>query len=380
MRRRTDMTMTAVYLLIISSGLLSLFFVLIIYTWFFRYFRELTTIKTKKRLEKMVSTYVEVSTIKGSIIIKDNIIRKVNTILLLREFVKNSTRRKEVLINIIIDYGDDFIESNHDLLMNLYEVTGIKQYLLKRLSSKRLFTKSLACRQLGGLKVKGTEGRIIKLIACKDNDVRYNVLLAVARLGDLKGLVYALTSDSEKINISYRAVIEIISAFDGSKEDLFEQSLKLSDDYIKGILIKAAANYNLEGLREYYLKYLKSDDKNLRIACIRALCELKNLPNEEYLINMLNDKAWEVRAASAKSLEKIGTSNSFPALEKAAGDSEWWVRHNAASTLVLLPGGKEYASKIINGKDNYAREAIVSVIEITAQSSLVGKSMKKETA
>jgi len=182
--------------------------------------------------------------------------------------------------------------------------------------------------------------------------------------GDINGLIFILTNKSENINISYRAVIEIISAFKGSKEDLIKRTLELSDDYIKGILIKAAADYKFEGLRKYYLKYLKSDDKNLKIACIRALCGLGDSVYEDYIIDMLDDKAWEVRAAAAKSLEKIGTNNCFTALGKTIGDSEWWVRYNVASTLILLPGGKEYASKIINGDDQYAREAVVSVLEM----------------
>ena len=117
-------------------------------------------------------------------------------------------------------------------------------------------------------------------------------------------------------------------------------------------------------LRDYYIKYLKSEDKNLRIACIRALCDLKNSNNEEYIINMLYDKQWEVRAAAAKSLQTIGTSSSFVALAKTAGDSEWWVRHNAACTLILLNGGKEYATNIINSKDKYAKEAVENAIEM----------------
>ena len=352
------MDKTALYLLLISAGLLVLYIVLIIYVWFFRYFTDLTTKKVKKRLEKMFSSFLSVINNNA------NNCQVVNGVQELKSFVKNSLSRKESLINIIINYGDDFIESNHHLLMNLCEVTEIKSFLIKRLTSKSSFKKSLACRQLGELKLENTEKYILKLGACKNNDVRYNVFLAIAKLGDLKGIVYLLTNNYEDIHLSHRAIIEIISAFSSSKEELFYKSLPLSDDYVRGVLIKAAADYKIEGLREYYIKYLKNDDKNLRIACIRALCDLENSNNEEYIINMLDDKEWEVRAASAKSLERIGTSNSFAALAKTAGDSEWWVRHNAACTLILLDGGKEYASKIININDKYAREAVVNAIEM----------------
>lgn len=352
------MTKTALYLLLISSGLLIFYFVAIIYTWFSRYFGEIASSIISRRLRRILSSFIDANE-------NGKIIQRVNAVQELKSFIKYSTKRKEALINIIIECGEEFIDSNHYFLMNLYQVTGIKQFLIKRLTSKSFFIKSLACRQLGELKINNSEAQIFKLISCEDNDVRYNVMLALARLGDIKRLVNILTNNTDKINMSYRAIIEIVSALNGSKEDLIERTLKLTDDnYIKGILIKAAADYKIEGLQDYYLKYLKNDDKNIRIACIRALSVLGNSDNEDHLINMLEDKDWEVRAASAKSLEKVGTSKSFTALGKTTGDSEWWVRHNAASTLVLLPGGKKYASKIINGNDKYAREAIVSVIEL----------------
>lgn len=347
------MTREAMLLLQISAGLFSFFLIAVICSWFYSYFRELNTKKVRRQLEEMVYSYFNTDND-----IKQKVVEKINA------YVRRSAGKKDVLINIIINYGHDFIEDNQERLMEFYEGTGIKAFLVKRLYAKSDNIKSLACRHLGELIVKDTEPYILKLISSKNNDVIYNVLLALSKLGDTNGLVQIFTNDSKNIYISSRAIIEIISVFNGSIEDLFKRTFNLSDDYIKGILIKATANYRIEGLRPYYIDHVKSDDKNLRIASIRALCELKDQADEQYIIPLLEDKDWEVRAAAAKSLEKIGTSNSFTALGKSTGDSVWWVRHNAANTLILIPGGKEYAFEIINGDDQYAREALVSVIEL----------------
>lgn len=349
------MTTEAFYLLIISGGLFSFFFISILGTWLFQYFSELTTNKLRKQLEERLSSYVDAENEK-----KRSDIQKISHI------VGNSARRKELLIDTIISSGDDFIETHHDMLMNFYEVTGIKAFLLKRLRSDNVYINSLACRYLGELKLKGMEANIIELISSKNNDVIYNVMLALAKLGDMKGLVHILINESKHINLSHRAIIEVISVFNGSKEDLFKNTFDLSDDYIKGVLIKATADYRIEGLSEYYINYLSSEDKNLRISSIRALCELNNQDYEDYIISRLHDNDWEVRAAAAKGLVKLGTRKCFMDLGKATGDSVWWVRQNAASTLIHLPGGTEYAYNIINGDDEFAREAVVSVIEMTS--------------
>ncbi|WP_054026705.1 HEAT repeat domain-containing protein [Bacillus sp. FJAT-28004] len=349
------MTKEALYLLLISSALFSFFLISIIVIWFFRYFRESKNNKLKQQLEDVFASYFDAGNEN-----KRTIIQRLNKI------VGKSARRKELFINIVISYDDDFIEANHDKMMNIYELTGVKAFLLKRLQSNSVHIQSLACRHLGELQLRDTKTSIIALISSKNNDVIYNVMLALAKLGDLEGLVHILTNESKNMNLSHRAIIEIISAFNGSKEELFSQTIALSDDYMKGILIKAMAPYRIEGLNEYYIKYLNRDDKNLKIASIRALCELNKEEHEPYILAKLDDHDWEVRAAAAKGLEKIGTHRSLAELGKTTGDSMWWVRHNAASALILIPGGIEFASNIINGDDKFARDAVASVIEMTS--------------
>jgi len=349
------MTKEALYLLLISSGLFSFFFISIIVIWFFRYFRESSTTNIKQQLEKEFASYF--NTGKEN---KRTIIQRLNKI------VGKSARRKELFINIVIRHDDDFMETNHDHLLNIYELTGTKAFLLKRLQSKSVHTQSLACRHLGELQLSDTRSSIIKLISSKNNDVVYHVMLALAKLGDKEGLVHILTNESPHINLSHRAIIEIISVFNGSKEELFRETIERSDDYMKGILIKAIAPYGIAGLSEYFTNNLNSVDKNLKIASIRALSELNNPDYEADMLAMLEDHDWEVRAAAAKGLEKIGTQKSLADLGKTTGDSVWWVRHNAASALVLIPGGIEYASSIISGDDKFAREAVTSVIEMNA--------------
>lgn len=346
------MTKEAFYLLMISALLFSFFLIAIISSWFFQNFRDVKTKKLEDQLDELLYFYFHTENEN-----KRTIVQKIVKI------IGKRAGRKEMLINRLIRCGDDFIETHHAALMNLYEIVGIKAYVQKGLASNQVHMKSLACRYIGELQLENMEADMISLISSENNDVTYNVMLALAKLGDMKGLVHILTNDAEHMYLSHRAIIEIISAFKGSKEELFKRTIDLCDDYMKGILIKAIAEDKIEGLSPYYMSYLNSDDKNLRIASIRALCELNNEDDESYIRSKLDDKDWEVRAAAAKGLEKLGTSQSFAALGKTTGDSVWWVRHNAASALILIPGGKEFASRIINGDDKFAREAVTSLIE-----------------
>lgn len=348
------MTNQAYILLWISSGLIIIFFIAIVGTRIYGHINMLIIRKIDDTLEGFLSSYFHAGKEE-----QQPFIHKLN------QYTKRSSLKRERMINHIIQYGEKFIDSHHEQLLHLCEETEIKAFLVKRLSSKRDYIKALACRQLGDLRLHSTGPNICKLIHSKNNNVIYNVLLALAKLGDLNNLAHILISNSKDINISSRAVIEIVEEFKGSKEDLFKETIDSSDDYLRGILIKAAANGQYEGLSGYYVKYLSSDNMNLKIACLRALSGLKNPEFEQHIIGMLEAEEWEVRAAAAKGLEQVGTSHSLEPLVKITSDKEWWVRHNAASTLVSIPGGKEYAQQIfISGEDQYARDAIAAALGI----------------
>lgn len=343
------MTNEAYILLWISSGLIISFFIAIVCTWIYGHNNMMVFSKIDNILEKLLSSYLHAGEKE-----RESIIYQI------KKYIKRSSVKKERMISHIIQYGDEFILQYHEPLLHLCEETGIKTFLFKQLRSKQDDNKALACRQLGDLRIYAAGPHISKLINSKNNNVVYNVLLALTKLGDLNNLAHILVTNSRNITISSRAVIEIVEEFKGAKEDLFKQAIDLSDDHLRGILIKAAAMGQYEGLSHYYVKYLNSEDVNVRIACLRALSELKNPKFEQLLIGMLEAKEWEVRAAAAKGLQHVGTSSCFGPLVKMASDKEWWVRRNAASTLVSIPGGKEYAMKMLSGKDQFALDAIAA--------------------
>ncbi len=346
----------AYILLWISGSLLSIFIIAILVAWLYGHISRLISDNINNRLGGMLSSYFHVE-----------MEEQQQVILELNQYVRYSSIRKKILIDCIIQKGEDFIEDNQIQLMNLYKETGIKRFLVRRLSSKNDYTKALACRQLGDLRLYSTEPNIYNLISSKNNIVIYNALLALAKLGDINSLTKILVSNSTNIHLSFRAIIEVIVEFKGSKESkeaMMIETIELSDDYFKGILIKAAADGQYEGLRDYYVKYLSSDNVNLKIACIRALSELNNSESEQHLIKMLESTAWEVRAAAAKGLEKVGTYHSYEPLVKLKSDEEWWVRQHAANSLSSIQEGKKHTECIPNYDNRYAREADTAVMEV----------------
>ncbi|MFC5532620.1 HEAT repeat domain-containing protein [Cohnella yongneupensis] len=339
-------------LLIVSAGLLFSFFLAIVCTWLYSYIRMRSVRTINRELEGILALVLRKE--EGRLGIPK-----------LRRYVKNSFVKQELLMQMLIRLGDEYLVDHQDRMASVIEQSGIQTLLIKLLSTKNPHKQSLACRFAGDLRVHGVQTYIYPLMQSSNNDVVYNALLALAKMADLQGLSESLRANSGQFGLSFRAIVEIVRAFRGSLEELVRETIEYSDDYIKGILIKAAADNKCQGLIDYYIRYLSSNNKNLRIACIRAISELEDTANESYVADMLEDAEWEVRAAAAKSLEKIGTENSCASLGKAVQDKEWWVRQNAASALITIPGGIEIANRIIDGDDKFARDALLGVMSVS---------------
>ncbi|MFI2857302.1 HEAT repeat domain-containing protein [Paenibacillus sp. JSM ZJ436] len=344
----------AFILLWISSGLVMVFFIAIVLMWMSAHHR----MKKEQQLSAVFEQELN-ELLNGKV--RESRIRTGEWSRLLR----GKAFRYELLISCLARRGEDELYKHQELLYTFYDKVGIIDFLERRLHSNQEHLQALACQYIGDLRLKSFGDEMSRLSSSKSNHVVYHVLLALAKLGDLERLSGTLVKQSSTLSLSFRTLLEVLSEFKGSKRDLFKLTLDQSDDYLKSILIKSAADEQLEGLEEYYLEHLNSSNINLRIACIRALGGWKDSSIEPELVRQLEDPAWEVRAAAAKSLEGTRTRASLQALVQATGDSEWWVRHNAAKTLAASPDGEEYVQRIINGEDQFAREAVIGVMEIS---------------
>jgi adsorption protein B len=78
----------------------------------------------------------------------------------------------------------------------------------------------------------------------------------------------------------------------------------------------------------------------------------------------LHDPDWEVRAAVCRSLSYLRLPHSIASLKYAACDPDWVVRSNAVRALGKLGReGEDALLKLLDGDDNYARDAARTILE-----------------
>jgi HEAT repeat protein len=88
-------------------------------------------------------------------------------------------------------------------------------------------------------------------------------------------------------------------------------------------------------VREAVLEVLEQvNDVEPLIASLAALSHPDDAAHARWLLGHAD---WAVRAAAARTLERLGVREDFQRLCAALGDGSWWVRYRAAHALCALP-------------------------------------------
>ncbi|AEM79727.1 HEAT repeat domain-containing protein [Thermoanaerobacter wiegelii] len=280
----------------------------------------------------------------------------------LRMFMKHKIKR-EIVEERIIYYFENFKGELAQKLTTLCDDIGLIEYEIEKLKHKDLHEVALACRNLGEFRSRKAVKPLLNLIGNESTDVKYNVLLALSKIGDEEAFIEAFKKLSKTIPLSERSLIEIADSFEGDKLYVYKSLMHLDDDFISSVFIKSAGNYRDTSLANDIALFLNSDSKEKKIAALKALGNMGDNRYVDAITELLNDKDWEVRAVAAKVLGQMQDDRALLPLVKALSDRQWYVRYNAAHSLINIEGGLDMISLVLQGEDKFAKDIIISVLE-----------------
>lgn len=268
----------------------------------------------------------------------------------------------EIIIESSSYYFENFAGGFVKEIIKLYEEAGLIDYEVKKLKSKNLYKKALACKRLGEFRSKKAIPLLLEELDARYVDVSYNVFLALAKIGDEEAFIKAFR-ESNNIMLSERSLIEIVDSFEGDKINIYKTMIKSNNSYVASIFIKSAGNFKDYSLTEEISYFLDDENKEKRIAAIKSIGEIGDAEYIGKIIPLLEDKDWEVRAVASKSLGMFGEKIVIAPLMKALSDSQWFVRYNAANSILDVDNDFTYLLDIFQGEDRFAKDIMLSTIE-----------------
>ncbi|EYE88535.1 PBS lyase [Fervidicella metallireducens AeB] len=347
------MELIVLYSIIIFSILiLALFLYLVIEKLYDKYKN-----KKKRRYQDSIASYLD--NIVSQLDEKDITEIQIN---ILSEYIRHKIKR-EVVEERMLFYFENFKGSISGKLTKLAEEIGLVEYELEKLSKKDFHKIALACKHLGDIRSKKVINPLLELIDIEHVEIKYNVLMALAKIGDNEAFIEAFKKLTKSIPLSERSLVEIADSFEGDKIYVYRNLIYIEDEFISSIFIKSAGNYKDTTLADEIAFFLAIENKEKKIAAMKALGNMGDNRYVEPIISLLSDETWEVRAIAAKVLGQLQSDNAIIPLTTALSDREWYVRYNAANSLVSIEGGIDMVYDILEGEDRFAKDIIVSILE-----------------
>ena len=121
--------------------------------------------------------------------------------------------------------------------------------------------------------------------------------------------------------------------------------------------------------------FARHADPEVRVEAVRALGHIPaDAESVAVCLTALDDPAWPTRALAARSLGRLGDSEAIPRLERAMGDTAYWVRHHAGQALAALGGtGRDALQQRLADPNPFVRDMATQMLFTNA---LVGEASR----
>ncbi|WP_066068025.1 HEAT repeat domain-containing protein [Alkalithermobacter thermoalcaliphilus] len=280
----------------------------------------------------------------------------------LKGFVNDRINR-EIVEERFLYYLENLKGNISYKLTKLAQDIGLVEYELQKLRSKDMHKVAFACKNLGEIRSKRALNSLLELVDIKVVEVKYNALMALAKIGDEETFIKAFKKLSKTIPLSERSLIEIADSFEGDKIYVYRNLMYLEDEFISSIFIKSAGNYKNTELSDEIAIFLCDENKEKKIAALKALGNMGDNRYVIQIIEFLKDESWEVRAIAAKVLGQLQDSKALIPLVEALSDKQWYVRYNAANSLISIEGGIDLVYDVLEGEDKFAKDIVIAALE-----------------
>lgn len=196
--------------------------------------------------------------------------------------------------------------------------------------------------------------------------LRENCLKVLYHFGNSENIVTAYKMISRcNLYHNHKLLSDGLLTFTGNKEELAHDLYEEFDKYPveTQIAIIDFINRSSDSYKAIFYQMLleNKEEKEVNLAMIRYFRTHHYSKAQDLLIHYVSKiekNNWEYAVVATSALENYPTQKTKQALKKAICHSNWYIRNNAASSLINLDITDEEIESIINGKDRYAKEIL----------------------
>ena len=278
-----------------------------------------------------------------------------------------SDLRRKSFVTLVEDILFGFINKNNEKTIvaqaMAYEL-GLPERCIKNLK-KRSSSLLLGCMQAKAYLYVPAIPYLLGQLQTLSFRTQYDTLMALARYDDPMVIVQAFYMIQNTVLVNERAVREIVKWMSPENRTiLFNEILDLDSDYLSSLFLKCIDHDSANALKRRIAPLYTSDRiKELQIAAVKAVSVTGDASLLPIVLHASKSHDWELRSVAASGLGMFANGQVIEPLLAAICDTEWWVRHNAALSLLAQPEPEKGLLRALALNNRHANESLYYAAE-----------------
>lgn len=263
--------------------------------------------------------------------------------------------------NILLSYLKNISNPNIHLKIHSFAQIYLKAYYEKELNSKRWSRRMNAMYRIADFQIKDLISTC-EVLGEQKYSVETFQLLKIYSILEKESFTRELLASNVTFSES-----EYKKLFSYLEVAMLEQLIIKIEDLQKSAQYALIDIISVKGsmdVIESLEKLLGNDNDEIRIRILKGLDRMGVIRQLDTFIPFVNSPIWEERLMVAKVFKHVPLTYTADYLEILLQDSNWWVRSQAASTMIEDPKGRQKLKEFIEtANDKYAIEMANEVLE-----------------
>ena len=217
--------------------------------------------------------------------------------------------KRRVVVSTLLRLRNEISGEMAESIQKLYFQTGLINYALSSLKSKKWYVVAKGIRELAQFHVKEVNDQIVIHVNHPKKEIRKEVQLYLVNLFHFEGLKFLDVLQTHLSEWDQIQLLEVLQRFDEQEIPNINPWLKSKNDSVVIFAIKLAKIYNQFEAKDTLLELLEHPQKKIRVEAIQVLSHLQVVEAKELLKNNFDKLSLEEQIAFFKLLENVFEPN-----------------------------------------------------------------------
>lgn len=248
--------------------------------------------------------------------------------------------KRKIVISTLLKLKNEISGDLAQSIEKFYIQTGLINYTLPKLKSKKWYTLAKGIRELRQFQVKEAHDQVANYINHPKREVRKEMQLYMVNLFYFEGLDFLNVLQTPLSEWDQIQLLEVLQRFDNQKLPNIKSWLNSSNDSVVVFVLKLAKIYNQFEQKDVLIRMLDHQNKDIVIEVISVLCHLEVFEAKEVLKNTFDQRSQEEQIAIFKLLENLYEISDEPFLLDYMYHENFEIKVSALKILKAINGYK----------------------------------------